>query len=160
MMGFWKHFQKQCIKEKKQWISWQADVVVKASAQWSERSHSLRFFCKAVWWLERLRAVVLITALGIIQLNTPSVPAGVLPPLPFSLTSLKPVKELAVGGGEGQGADLAGMLHDPVIWLGAQPGGLWSHPVGVLRITGIVLLSVCINIRPSTVHRQKSKNKK
>lgn len=51
------------------------------SVAWSMLS--LWFFYKALQRLGSSRAMVVITALGIIQLSGPSVPPGVLPPLSF-----------------------------------------------------------------------------
>lgn len=71
--------------------SWQTGANMnpaKGSEASSMFSLSRRFFYKAQQQLGSSRAMVVITALGIIQLNGPSVPCSVLPPLFFSLSSL------------------------------------------------------------------------
>lgn len=82
-------------------------------------SLSLRFFYMAQQQPGSSRAMVVITALGIIQLNAPSVPRSVL--------FFSPVIPAVCGGGggsRGSGISLGWVLRDPVIWLDTQASWL------------------------------------
>lgn len=91
----------------------------KGSVAWS----MLSLFYMALQQLESSRAMVVITALGIIQLNAPSVPSSVHPPFSFLCPQLSLWRRPGLEGSE---SSLGWVFHDPVIRLDMQPVG-WEH---------------------------------